>query len=434
MRWATVVLVATGALASAGCSALATRNQLQHLSQYSQGQLMPVHAADFPGGDPRQGARGSTTGSQLLAAAAQISEPVGDFVASHGLPDAVAVDPPPATTISLAYLAERRLYSFTLEDGVTTSWSRHDEPLTDAQIAQADPELRAAAMAKALGEMVDAYARVQRIGRALLLVVPAQGPPGASYGFLLLNATPATVKLWGGEPSNEEKIVAWVDPTGPQRDRLRIGDRVTAVNGKEPLVGEASGGRWEGARVASIRRGGESLEVAIEPETLPRAATFLVIPAEQPNAAAVEGQVGVTTGFLALFPDDDVLAVAIGHELAHITLGHVERKVTPGSVLKGIVGVGVLLPADIVLPGTGQLLGSAIQGVENRFNRDQERDADRVGLQYAKTAGYDPAAALVLIDTLQEKVPVGGVDQFLDIHPPYPERRTLIAAELERLR
>jgi predicted Zn-dependent protease len=127
-----------------------------------------------------------------------------------------------------------------------------------------------------------------------------------------------------------------------------------------------------------------------------------------------------------------VLAVALGHELAHITLGHVERRVTPGSVLKGIVGVGVLLPAEIAVPGAGQLLGAGIQGVENRFNRDQEHDADRLGLHHARAAGYDPAAALRLIDTLEAKAPVGAVDQFLDVHPPYPEHRALIEAELGR--
>lgn len=115
---------------------------------------------------------------------------------------------------------------------------------------------------------------------------------------------------------------------------------------------------------------------------------------------------------------------------ARSILGHVEDKVTAGSVLKGIVGVGVLLPANIILPGSGQLLGAGLQGVENRFNRDQERDADRLGLQYAKAAGHDPAAALVLLDALQEKAPDSGIARFLDIHPPYPERRTRIEAEL----
>jgi hypothetical protein len=44
----------------------------------------------------------------------------------------------------------------------------------------------------------------------------------------------------------------------------------------------------------------------------------------------------------------------------------------------------------------------------------------RLGLHYAKAAGYDPGAALTLIDTLQTRAPSGSVKQFLDIHPPIP--------------
>lgn len=432
MRWGTAALVIAMALAVGGCSTLASHDLLERASQQTGGQWLPIRRADFPSGDPREGTRG-VAGSQVLAAAVRTNDLVAGLVAQHGIPDAIAVDPPFARAIYLAYLADSRAYAVAYEGFFFPTWVVRDQPLTDEQVAVIDPERRAIAQAEALRGLVAAHARVQTIGRALLATVPKAGEPGLRYGFLLLNATPTTVKLWGGEPSDQEKVVAWVDPAGPQRDRLQVGDRITAVNGVSPLVGEASGARWEGAKKVSIRRAGQDREVAVEPEALPRAVTFVVIPAEAPNAAAVEGQVGVTTGFLELFPDDDVLAVAIGHELAHVTLGHVERKVTPGSVLKGIVGVGVLLPADIVLPGSGTLIGGAIQGVENRFNRDQERDADRLGLHYAKTAGYDPAAALVLIDTLEEKVPVGSVDQFLDIHPPYPERRTLIVEELTRI-
>ena len=103
---------------------------------------------------------------------------------------------------------------------------------------------------------------------------------------------------------------------------------------------------------------------------------------------------------------------------------------TAGTVLKGIVGFGILLPVGMVVPGSSEVLGGLMQGVENRFNRDQERDADRLGVHYARAAGYDPSAALVLLDALQQKVPVGSVDQFLDVHPPYPERRELLAAEI----
>jgi predicted Zn-dependent protease len=71
-----------------------------------------------------------------------------------------------------------------------------------------------------------------------------------------------------------------------------------------------------------------------------------------------------------------------------------------------------------------------VQGVENHFSRDQERDADRLGVRYAQAAGYDPRAAIAFMELMAEKAPVGSVAQFLDVHPPYPERTELLRAEV----
>jgi Zn-dependent protease with chaperone function len=427
------VLAAVLSLAGAGCATLVGVDDLQRMSRQSGGQMQVVRRADFPTGDPSEGTRGAP-GSQLLSAAVSRNQAVASVVAAHGIPDAIAVAPPYATQVQLAYARDARLYAIAAQGFWIRRWVVRDRSLTDDELALVDPERRTAAQAEALRGLVAAHARVQTVGRALLEQLPPQGAAGTSYGMLLLNATPTTVTVYGGEPTDEEKIVAWVDPAGPQAGRLQVGDRVTAINGVSPRAADATGLKLDGSPRVTIARGGQVREVALQAESLPRRITFVVIPQEVPNAAAVDGSVGVTTGFLEQFPDDDVLAVAMGHEVAHITLGHVEPRVTPGSVLKGIVGVGVLLPAEIALPGSGQLLGGVVQGVENHFSRDQERDADRLGLHYARAAGYDPAAALTLIDTLQTQMPSGSVQQFLDIHPPYPERRGLIEQELRTLR
>lgn len=197
---------------------------------------------------------------------------------------------------------------------------------------------------------------------------------------------------------------------------------------------ESSGKEWSGPMTLTVERGGEGRDVPVQPEAWPRQVVFVAVVDDTPNAGAVDHGVAVTTSLLDLVPSDDALAWIIGHELAHIALGHTEHAVTAGTVLKGIVTVGVLLPAQIVVPGSGQLLGGLMRGVENRFNRDQERDADRLGIQYMRAAGYDPMAAYIVLDTLEAKVPVGSVTQFFDVHPPYPERRKLVAAEIDAKR
>ena len=86
-----------------------------------------------------------------------------------------------------------------------------------------------------------------------------------------------------------------------------------------------------------------------------------------------------------------------------------------------------------MLPGSGQLIGALVQGVSNRFNRDQERDADRLGVRYAAAAGYDPHGMLTVLDQLQKEAPVGAMAQFFSSHPPYPERREIVSQEIAAL-
>jgi Zn-dependent protease with chaperone function len=420
-----------------GCASEQAGWRLQRLGSHTDGEWLPVAGADFPGGDPVKGSP-TTLGSAALRDAVVADDGVAAFVREHGLPDAIAIDGPSALRLDLAYLEIRKVY--TLEHSPAEAVSpRAMHPsevsavrdLRDDELAAIDPELLDAAERDALRAAVANAARITTIGRALLASAPAADEPGAYYGVLLMDATKTAAKLYGGTSSNWDLIVAWVDPTGPSRDSLRAGDRLLEINDLPPHQAPAN---WQGPQRLIVQRGRDTFRTEISPEALPRYVEIVLLPTDVPNAAAVDGAIGVTSGLLAMFPDhDDPIAVAMGHELAHVTLRHVEPTVTIGGVLKGVVSVGVLLPAEIALPGSGRMLGGLMQGVENRFNRDQERDADRLGLHYARAAGYDPQAALVLIDTLEAKAPVDGATQFFDIHAPYPERRALIVEELGRL-
>jgi len=53
-----------------------------------------------------------------------------------------------------------------------------------------------------------------------------------------------------------------------------------------------------------------------------------------------------------------------------------------------------------------------------------------LGIQFARRAGYDPRAALIVVDRLLPPAAGSALDELLDLHPPYAERRALIEAEL----
>jgi len=152
---------------------------------------------------------------------------------------------------------------------------------------------------------------------------------------------------------------------------------------------------------------------------------FVLVPNESSiNAGATFGQIMVTGGMMAFVQSDDELAMILGHELAHITQGHVSR----GAFSNMALGVGAVI-ADILVPSSGQLAGTVGQLFLNRYNQGQEREADEVGLRYAFNAGFDPSAGPRVMERMAQEVPQTASSGFFSSHPGSIER----AAELRRL-
>src|SRR5437867_12389146 len=113
------------------------------------------------------------------------------------------------------------------------------------------------------------------------------------------------------------------------------------------------------------------------------------------------GKIAVYTGIIEkLQITDDELAAVMGHEISHALREHGRERASQqvaagaGATLAGVV-------ADIFLPGSGQLatqgagLGTQV-GVLLPYSRVHETEADRMGVELAARAGYDPRAAIAL--------------------------------------
>src|SRR5262245_54641791 len=96
------------------------------------------------------------------------------------------------------------------------------------------------------------------------------------------------------------------------------------------------------------------------------------------NAGTTFGKIIVAEGMMRFVRSDDELAMILGHELAHLTQGHVSR----GAMNNTLLGIGSAI-AGVIVPGAGQATGLLGQMFLNHFNQDQEREADQVGLRYA---------------------------------------------------
>jgi predicted Zn-dependent protease len=144
------------------------------------------------------------------------------------------------------------------------------------------------------------------------------------------------------------------------------------------------------------------------------------------NAFALPGgKVAVYTGLFPVAQNTAGLAAVLGHEIAHVVANHAAERMSSGYVLEAVgvalqVGLGAASPqaSNAIMQAFG--LGAQV-GVVLPFSRQQEAEADHIGLILMAKAGYDPHAALELwrrFETGGDKSP----PEFLSTHPSYGTR------------
>ncbi len=132
------------------------------------------------------------------------------------------------------------------------------------------------------------------------------------------------------------------------------------------------------------------------------------------------GKIVVYTGILPVTQDANGLATVIGHEVAHAIARHGGERVSSGLLTNlGIQAVTTAMgkrdPATIQTV-TG-LLGAGVSvGVMMPFSRDQESEADRMGLVYMAKAGFSPDAAVAFWQRMQASSK-GAPPEILSDHP-----------------
>ncbi len=149
---------------------------------------------------------------------------------------------------------------------------------------------------------------------------------------------------------------------------------------------------------------------------------------ETVNAWAMAGgKMALYTGLVAkVKPTDDELAQVLGHEIAHALAKHSAEKMSVAMASQiGVVAVGVAADSK-GLALTGAALAAAL-AVQMPNSRAAETEADRIGIELAAKAGYDPHAAITLWQKMA-KVGGKGPPEFLSTHPAPQNREKTLAA------
>jgi predicted Zn-dependent protease len=233
---------------------------------------------------------------------------------------------------------------------------------------------------------------------ALLLAAPAlaQAPPGLTDAERKAGAEahPQILKEFGGAM------------TGPVADYVKsVGQRIAVQSGG-------------GAKASDY--------------------TVTLLNSDVNNAFAIPGgYVYITRQLLALMNDEAELAFVMGHEVAHVAARHGQKRQNRANLSNILAGIaGAVTGSNIIGQGAGIVAGLTTLG----FSRQQEREADSLGVRYLTNAAYDPLASGDILAALAAQTALearlqgqSGAEpsKWLSTHPASGERVDRIRKEAQ---
>ncbi|GLR46989.1 M48 family metalloprotease [Sphingomonas astaxanthinifaciens] len=162
------------------------------------------------------------------------------------------------------------------------------------------------------------------------------------------------------------------------------------------------------------------------------------------NAFAVPGgYIYITRQLMGIMNDEAELAFVLGHETGHVAANHAQAR-QQASQRNSIGGILGTILGSVIGGGIGNIIGQLAQTQSQlstlSFSRQQEYDADRLGISYLSRAGYDPNASATMLSALSRatalEARIQGKDnrstpEWASTHP-LSENRVVQAAQLAR--
>lgn len=227
-------------------------------------------------------------------------------------------------------------------------------------------------------------------------------------------------------------------PTG-RKQLMLVSEDSAIASSKQAYVQEVGSLRKEGKlstdkalikRIDTITGRLVTQAIAMRPKTADWEWSVVVIDdPETVNAWCMAGgRMAIYTGLIdQIKPTDDELAQVMGHEISHALANHTAEKMSVAIASSvGVMAVGVAADNSGVAM-TGAAAAAAL-AVNLPNSRAAESEADRIGIELAAKAGYNPEAAVTLwqkMNALSKSHP----PQFLSTHPN-PDNRTKALAAL----
>ena len=146
-----------------------------------------------------------------------------------------------------------------------------------------------------------------------------------------------------------------------------------------------------------------------------------VITSDTVNAWCMPGgKIVVYSGIInKLKLTDDEIAIVVGHEIVHALREHSREQQSREMIKGGLIAIAAIMGADRGTLALGNTIANL--GFSLPFNRQQETEADTIGLELAYRAGFNPDAA---VSVWQKMSKMGGKQppEFLSTHPSHAHR------------
>ena len=199
-----------------------------------------------------------------------------------------------------------------------------------------------------------------------------------------------------------------------------------------PQMAAQMGGVSRNAQaVALVQRVGEGLVRQSVAAKSPYKFSFHVLADPKTvNAFALPGgPVFITEGLLRLLKTEAELGGVLGHEIGHVIARHSSEHLAKQQLTQGLLGALVVGSGDYSTAQIGQVVGNMIS---MSYGRDDELEADALGIRIMVEGGFDPRGMIRVMEVLAKASGGSPQPEFVSTHPAPENRSERIRQEIAK--
>lgn len=167
-------------------------------------------------------------------------------------------------------------------------------------------------------------------------------------------------------------------------------------------------------------------------------AYHLLADAQTVNAFALPGgQIFITRALYDQLQTDGELAGVLGHETGHVVARHSAEQIAKAQLTEGLTGAAVIAACDPNNPNgcvaASQMAALVGQLINMKYSRDDETEADGLGVCFMNDSGYDPQDMIKVMQVLQSLEQGNRPPEFLSTHPDPGNRISQIQNDIQNI-